>query len=408
MDSERLLQEAGQRIFSVSLNDAAANLAEANMTYGIAKLNFTLAKFGYEPDALFIGSPDMTITRNSVRWAAGFGYGGKVQWGDGERPLVILDAKPNACGMLVIAMSALPDVDTLIDGIRTLNASNISINGVPLQSDLHKSNHFIDLCALEPSVADVELPPYAVVMHSAAPELRGPNPLGDGLYWDDSEPLQKRCSVIDTPWGQFHILIDEDAQDYFRFTQHAADFAKAKRLRIAQELFGEFQVISNTTHQGMTDMNTIYLGCHDSCDAGKDLLPIMTRGDLPGYLFEGLPNLSDSVIKQLGFTERAASLGVIDKLRNANIIPHGAGYALPYFGDVVRVIDHGDHRCFEMTVAPGTTNEALSHGMDGTEILTDTHDLPQKYRGRQGVFKTIECGLGRMIAKLTPLRVVKV
>jgi len=238
--------------------------------------------------------------------------------------------------------------------------------------------------------------------------MKRPNSLGMGLYWDSSEALQQSCRRIDTPWGPLHALLDDDATAFFAFTQRADEFAKQRRLTMARELFGDFSLIANATHQGMTNVNTIYLGCHNSLDPSAEYLPIMVRGDLPGYLFEGLPNLSDSTIRQMNFYDRAVELGALQALSNANVIPHGAGYALPHLRDVVRVIDLGDHRYFEMSAAPTTTNEARAHVEDGTEVFTDTHDLPQKYRGRQGVFKTIECGLGRLVAKLTPLHVVKI
>ncbi len=408
MDREQMLQQARRHIFSLALHDAAAKLGEANMAYGLAKINYVLVHLGYEPDALFIGTPDMTITRNSARWSAGFGYGGKLQWGPGDRPLVILDAKPNVCGMLVGAVEKLPAVDDLVSELHRLHHSDLTVQDIPVEWDLHKGNHFLDLCALESSDPDLEFPPYAFVIHSAAPEMKRPNSLGMGLYWDSSEALQQSCRRIDTPWGPLHALLDDDATAFFAFTQRADEFAKQRRLTMARELFGDFSLIANATHQGMTNVNTIYLGCHNSLDPSAEYLPIMVRGDLPGYLFEGLPNLSDSTIRQMNFYDRAVELGALQALSNANVIPHGAGYALPHLRDVVRVIDLGDHRYFEMSAAPTTTNEARAHVEDGTEVFTDTHDLPQKYRGRQGVFKTIECGLGRLVAKLTPLHVVKI
>ncbi len=378
------------------------------MAYGLAKTNHVLAQLGYPSDALFIGSPDMTITRNSARWNAGFGYGGKFQWGPGDRPVIILDAKPNVCGMLVGAVAKLPAVDDLLSALHQLHHSALTIEGIPLEWDLHKGNHFLDLCALESSDPELELPPYAFVIHSSAPEMQHPNPLGIGLYWDSSEPLRQSCRHFDTPWGPLHVLLDDAAAEFFAFAQRADEFAKQRRMTAAQQLFGDFSLIANATHQGMGDINTIYLGCHNSLDPSTRYLPMMIRSDLPGYLFQGLPNLSDSVIKQMNFYDRAVELEALEPLRNANIIPHGAGYALPHLRDVVRVIDLGDHRYFEMSLAPATVNEAKPHLADGTEILTDTHDLPQKYRGRQGVFRAIECGLGRLVAKLTPLHVVKV
>ncbi len=40
-------------------------------------------------------------------------------------------------------------------------------------------------------------------------------------------------------------------------------------------------------------------------------------------------------------------------------------------------------------------------------MVQDLHDIQQRYRGRQPVLKAIECGLGRMVARLTPLHVIK-
>lgn len=407
-DRSQMLEAARERIFSVGLNDAAAQLCEANMAFGLAKINFMLQDLGHEPDALFIGSPDMTITRNSGRWDAGFGYGGKLQWGPGDRPLIVLDAKPNACGMLAGGLHEMPDGDRLLSDLHDLYHSSVEIDGIRVEWDFHKGNHFIDLCRLEPSAPGVDFTPYAFVLHSGTPELKGDNPYGLGLYWDGSEALAARATDIDTPFGPLHILVDEDAQEFYEFSRRAEDFAKKRRRLAAEALFGEFELISNATHQGMTDLNTIYLGCHDSLDEDAQYLPIMIRSDLPGYLFEGAANLSDDAISRLGFTERAERTGALKALRHANIIPHGAGYALPHFRDVVRVIDLGDHRCFEMSPARSGTHEATDAFGDVVEILADTHDLPQKYRGRQGVFKSIECGLGTMVGKLTPVHVVKV
>ncbi|MEI6500547.1 MAG: hypothetical protein WCP21_05910, partial [Armatimonadota bacterium] len=69
------LEYAQRGIFSMGLNDSAARLCAANMAFGLAKTNHALQQLGYPADATFIASPDMTITRNSARWQAGFGYG---------------------------------------------------------------------------------------------------------------------------------------------------------------------------------------------------------------------------------------------------------------------------------------------------------------------------------------------
>jgi hypothetical protein len=88
---------------------------------------------------------------------------------------------------------------------------------------------------------------------------------------------------------------------------------------------------------------------------------------------------------------------VLHRLRQAHVIPHGAGYAIPHLRDVLGVIEVGAQRYFEMSTIEDRT----------TELVEDLHDIQQKYRGRQPVLKAIECGLGRMVARVTPLHVIK-
>ena len=76
MDSkEELLAQAEEYIFSTGLLDGAVHLCKANMKYGLAKIHHVQKRLGLKPDATFISTPDMTISRNSARWKSGFGYG---------------------------------------------------------------------------------------------------------------------------------------------------------------------------------------------------------------------------------------------------------------------------------------------------------------------------------------------
>ena len=56
-----LLDRASQFIFSTGLNDGASQLCKANMKYGIAQFQIIQEKYGFEPKATFISSPDETI-----------------------------------------------------------------------------------------------------------------------------------------------------------------------------------------------------------------------------------------------------------------------------------------------------------------------------------------------------------
>lgn len=391
------LEQARQLIFSMGLDDSAARLCAANMVFGLAKTNHVLTALGYPPDAVFIATPDMTITRNTGRWQAGFGYGGKVQWGDGDRPLLVLDVKPNGCGMLVGGLQTRPDPSEVLGRLSDLQATRTELMGLEVNWDFGTGNHFIDICELYPVEGAPPLPPYAFVMHGSCPELHGETALGPGAYWDRSPALQRLARQFETPWGPLHVLLDEAVESFVGFWDTADAFAKERRMIAARHCFGDFEVITNATHQGMLGPNAVLLGCHDSQPADRSLLPVMVRSDLPGYLFEGLPNLSDNEIDALGFRARAEAAGVLHRLRQANVIPHGAGYATPHLRDVLRVIEVGDQRYFEMSTIQDHT----------TELIQDLHDVQQKYRGRQPVLKALECGLGRMVARLAPVHVIK-
>ena len=94
-DKDERLTRAEAHIFSTGIPDGGTQLCRANMKYGLAKIHWVQEQFGLKPDATFISTPDMTITRNAARWQSGFGYGGKISWGDGS---VILWAGPYDSG----------------------------------------------------------------------------------------------------------------------------------------------------------------------------------------------------------------------------------------------------------------------------------------------------------------------
>jgi len=145
MNKEQILRNAKNHCFFIGLNDSGAELCKANTSYGIASIHYVQKQLGLSANATFISTPDMTITRNSSRWQSGFGYGGKVSWGAGDNNLIILNAKPNACGMLVGGLEKLPDIESLIKKLHGMETNPIQIDGVEVIWDFYKSNHFIDV-----------------------------------------------------------------------------------------------------------------------------------------------------------------------------------------------------------------------------------------------------------------------
>jgi hypothetical protein len=300
--------------------------------------------------------------------------------------------------MLVGGLEEPPAIESLIKKLHEMETSTIEIDGVEVVWDFYKSNHFIDVFRLKPVVRlDVDLPPYAFVIHGSAEECRADNESGFGIYYDKSKQLREMAERVETPLGEFHILTGSNAKKYFEQYQRAENFSKKKRKMAAELLFGEFTEISNETHQGLINMNEIALGCHYSHNAAT-LFPLTLRADLPAYLVKGKPNLSSESIELLGFEKRAKSLGVYDRLLNADIIPHGGGYVLPDILTVNKVIQVDGKRYFEIEMQNDT----------GKKIISEVRELPYEYRGRKVVLRTLEIGSIEIVAKLIPQYVLKI
>jgi len=395
MDKQTLLQRAAEHIFSTGLDDSGARLGLANMKYGLAKIHLAQETLGLTPDATFFTAPDLTVTRNSSRWRSGFGYGGRITWGDGQQELIILDLKPNCCGMLVGGLDRLPTRDALLQRVRALQAEDLSIDGIPLKWDFGHSNHFMTIFRVA-SLDGSPLQPYALVIHGAGSELRGETPWGDGLYWDRSEALRRKAEVLETPFGPLRLLVGRAARDYYAFFQQADIFSKKRRLLIASQLFDDILLYNNDNHQGLVSMNDMVLGIYLVREGKETIFPLTLQAQLPAYLVRGLPNLSDAAIEHLGLGERARRLGLYDRLRSANIVPHGGGYTFPHFQDILSVIESGQERYFELGLCVG----------NGRQIISDVRDLPYAYRGMEVVERVVELDLGELVARLDPIYVL--
>jgi hypothetical protein len=406
-DRAERLERAAAHIFATGLGDSGSALCLANMKYGLAKIHCVQERLGLRPDATFIGTPDMTVSRNVARWTNGIGYGGKLVWGSGEDELIILDTKPNACGMFVGGLSSAPDAARVIERAQGLKSQNLQIDGVPINWDFSTSNHFIDLFRVE-SVVDgrpdgslphEDLPEFAFISHFAGEELRGVTDKGRGLYYDASPALMETAEVVATPFGPCRILTGQQAREYYAFYQYVDRFSKQKRLLAAQNLFDDAVPLANETHQGLLSMNELVLGCHPvPAESQSALLPLTLRADLPAYLVRGLPNLSPERVETLGFRQRAMDLGVHDRLTQANVVPHGGGYVFDDLLDVIAVHEVDGKRFFEL---------GLHHGY-GRQLIDHARHLPYRYRGREVALRAFELGLAQPVARLAPIQIMKV
>lgn len=392
-----LLRRAKKHYFSMGLGDGASYLCRENMIYGLAKIHIIQETFGLNPDATFVSTPDETVTRNLTRWKAGFGYGGKLVWGSGSDKLIILDTKPNACGMLVGGLDELPEPEQLIQKIKNVK-TDLYIDDIKIDWDLSRGNHFIDLYKVVNLALHLELPEYAFIIHGSVPELRGETEKGMGLYLDKSQALNDRSKKIETKFGSLNVLVDSNAEEYLRFYRYAESLAKKKRKMVAEAIFGKFLEISNISHQGLLNYNELLVGCQNIKDQTVNLFPIALKADLPAFLMNGIDNLDEEMIEVLGFTKRAEALGVIDRLKNANILPHGGGYTFDDFLGVNKVIEIEGERYFILDMKTDF----------GNKICSDVREMEFDYRGKNVVLRTIELHLGEVSARLIPHYVLKI
>jgi hypothetical protein len=405
MSDKELLQFASQRIFSLGLRDLSSALSYENMRYGLAKMIYA----SDSPDAYCVFGPDATITRNVERWNSGFGYGAVLRWPD--KGMFFPEMKPNSCGMLLVKLPELPTKEELIRKAAEVEKSDIFLDGVKLKPDFGKGNHFFEFykpIGVSPDVEDIisEDAGYAII-HGSAQEKK------DAFYG-----IENGGETVETPVGDIKVLSGEAGKRYYKRWWEFNDFSKRRREVLARAVLGDCEVISNVTHQGIFQKNEVRLGCHDTMDAsypkGKALFPVALRWDHPVYILRGKENLSDDVLGMTGFDNRAEELGLLDGLRNINILPHGGGYKVNLQYSKIKVMrtDIGNH--FVLSDAkPVSKIDEL--GVDkkrvssfGEMIVMNPRELPFDYRGRSVIQKVMEYDLGTPVAKLQPLMTLKV
>lgn len=394
MEKEKRLEKASQHIFSMGLNDSGAKIGIKVMSYGLAKIHCLQEELGLKPNAFFLGSTDLTITRNVYRFNQGFGYGGVINWGTGKVKILPVDIKPNACGMLVGGIDEFISCTELIQSLEELKNDPGEIAGTNLKWDFNTSNHFINLFQVSDND---QLPPYIFVIHGAGDEFRGDHDNQFGLYIDKSKILYSKAYTLFTPFGPINYLLDEMVERYFEFYQAVEEFTKQRRLYVAHQLFKKFQLITDQCHQGLTSVNQMILGCHKFSDE-KTIFPLMLRADRPGFLLTGKYNLTPNHLINLGFAKRAESLGLYDELCQANILPHGGGYFFPDILNVEKVREIGLNRYYELNTISGL----------GKKIVQHLREVPYEYRGQEVLDHTLQLDLGRVCATLIPLYSLKI
>ena len=384
---KKLLADAADACFFTGIGDLAAQLSQANMAFGIAKIRAVQEVLGIAPDAHFISAPDATVTRNIDRWKAGFGYGGRLRYsGD----FVVLDIKSNCCGMYLGRMGDCPDPEELLDRIDNLQGKDRFATETGTTWDFGTSNHFIHVVRYDQPLHGDR---YGVLCHGSGPELRGPGRHGPGLYLNRSPRLQELAEKIVTPWGSLNIIRTPAGVTEFQDGMQRADvLSRDRRTRLVKALFPGIEEVSNLTHQGARGSGDVYLGA--VAESGDLLVPVALRADLPIYVLRQLPNLADSVIEKLGFYENAERLGLLPFLRTSNLLPHGGGYSIPGYFAISKILERKMERVYEMEVTSGHPARAFhSH----------FRHVPFNYRGEEVIRRVEELAMGEVVTRAVPL-----
>jgi len=390
--SKELLDLSEERIFSLGVDDLTSKLSRKNMQYALGKMMHIL-----QDDGVFsVFAPDATITRNKPRWMSGFGYGAVIRWFDEN--VAFPNVRPNGCGMLLMKLDQLPSEEELVESASEVNGTDLRLDDLDIQPDFGKGNHFFEFYEPKDVSEDasevLDEDSYYAIVHGSPQELK------DDIYgWSD------RGVTEDTPLGELDVLYDGDAKSYYDDCREMADFSEKRREFLAEQVIGDFEVLSNYNHQGMFSPNEVRLGCYDSQGPGDgSLYPVTLRWDEPTYVFRGKENVSEEVMEDLGFLDRAERLGLKDHLSEINVLPHGGGYKIKLEYDDFEVNGTDFGNVYTLFDSNG--------GEDGGEMsnmsITNPSSLPYTYRGSEVVERTLDLDLGEVEAELSPVFTLKV
>jgi hypothetical protein len=386
MDQETLQELARQSAWTgLAVDDSAGALASVNIQLGLAKMLATQQALGLPLDVSFVASPDLTIPRNRHKWQWGMAIGGKLQWGDGTQPLVFLDPQINTSTALVATIDQFPTLATLLDRIDHLRAQRIAIDGIEMEWDLGRDNHFLNLYQVVSATEDLGAE-WVVIVHGGEGEVKRPNALGWGLDVEQSAPLRERMHTIATPWGPTRVLTDEAAAEYYAGFLRYKAYSQQKRRVIAEELFPGGRVISNELHHGYQNINTAVIGAYGFDEDHATILPITLRADVPTYLVRGRPNIRPDLIPD------EVSPTLRQRIAGANLLPHGGGYTFPETTGLVEVLQ----RAGERYVVFGTPD-------DGRRVTADLTSIPFAYRGEVVMERVQKWDLASVVATLRPV-----
>lgn len=358
LSPQQCLALAQSHIKGVSLDDLGSRLGRANLPFGLAKILWVQQQLGVTMDASFQVTADFAITRNRTRWKQGFAYGGLVTF---SGPFVVLDLKPNACGMLVGGLGTLPSLSDWPPPVES-GCIRVPVQGELAEWDFETSNHFFQVYAASWVINRHEFKTkYVFIVHGSGDEHR------HLLYYDREDfAFADRVRCMETPWGPLHLLLGADADAYYGAYREAEHFARLRREAFARFVLGDFQPISHSVHQGFAARGVMALGSQIALSGG--LYPFAQQERLPAYLL------------------------ALPEGKGDGLLPHGSGYRLT-------------SRATEVSVTGQTDGERrfVLAGPESAEPLDDIRGLEYTYRGAETLNLVLASSTAEVVAELTPL-----
>lgn len=374
---DEALERVREHLIDWSAPDPTGRLATQLTELAIARLHYAEEHFGLAPSACAIVGPDSSPSRNPDRLSAGYSTGGEVWWSEG-RPFLPLGMLPTCCG-ITVAEVELHDTPANY-GLRLLRLHRMGLahDGLPLQIDLNRKNHFVGLFERGDGQT-------LAVVHCSAPELRHESFEGFGMSWVECKRLRALTNLLDTPAGSLPILTGEGSiAAFLRLTRYAQAFAERKRELIVKELFGETStILSSRQHQGYVNDRHVVLGSQLADDRSDDYIYLLGP-DRASYLVRRLS--ADDLISPPTSAPR----------EGLALVPHGGGSEIVDI-DAAKVITGPDDMLhFQLS------------GSDGYEFhLGGLADLPFGYRGEENLTWAEHLGICLKAEQLRPVATLR-
>ena len=387
------IEEAGNRIFSLSSGNRITPIAEDVMRIGFGKILYAANELGSDIDVckpFVLFAPDGTCTYNKERFHRGFSYGCLIN-AEFDGMIASQNAMPNGCGFSLFELKDYSNDKDLVT-----KAKKIRDDITEDQAEqLGKGNHFIAIYQVKDKYSGEDTGRRFVILHCSGHEISK-----EKLYFLDWLVEEDGYNKIETPHGSIW-LIEKDAKTRYLEEYQECELNNVNgRQNVMSQFFENmtFELISDLTHQGMMDNGkTLKLGIQTDKNT---LLPVAFNPEEGAISVKIKPNLNKDFLSRWEYSMVSESLGYNRIFEKLDIIPHGAGYEFknPVSDFNFKLSSGGiDSFTIELETLDGSkTREKATYFKEIRQHMSYKRKLPV-------MKKVFEAELGKHIYDLVPL-----